>query len=113
MQIDNDPFILGVLDNPRALSQAGIIPLIATISRSPRVLDKIIITRTLHSGPANKDVPLLLMKNPTRVPITSLKSLLNVRYINRVDLERLARNSSEIRPEVRHEAQIYLKRLRG
>ena len=81
-------------------------------TRSLRVLDKIISVRRLHSGPANKDVPRLILMSPARVAMNSLKTFIHVRYVSRVDLERLARPRSEIRPEVQKEVASYLALLK-
>ena len=91
----------------------GIVPMIALQTRSVRVLDKILTSRNLITGPANKEVPRLILTNPTRVSIQSLKSIINVRYVSRVDLDRLARPTSDVRPEVRNEIMKYMKQLRS
>lgn len=112
-QLSNDAFIVGLLENSRITNLPGIVPMIATQTRSIRVLDKIITSRHLLTGVANKDVPRLILTNPTRVPLLSMKSLINVRYVNRVDLERMARPTSEVRPEIRSEINSYLRLLRS
>jgi hypothetical protein len=113
MQISNDAFLLGVLENPKATSRPGIVPTIALHSRSLRVLDKILRTRSLWTGPANKDVPRLLLLNPSRVPSRSLATLIHVRYVPKNDLIRLSRPHSEVRPEVRKEIETYLKSIQA
>ena len=111
-QMSNDAFIVGLLENSRVTSLPGIVPMIATQTRSVRVLDKILSTRDLLTGPANKEVPRLNLTNPARVPMLSIKGIINVRYISRVDLERLGRPTSDVRPEVRTEIARYLELLR-
>lgn len=112
LQINNDAFLLGVLDNTRATSLPGLVALIVQQVRSLRVLDKIISLRRLHSGPANKDVPRLLLLSPARIPVSSLKHFIHVRFVARVDLERLARPRSEARPDVQKEIGVYLRNLK-
>ncbi|TPW13533.1 MAG: hypothetical protein FD129_1255 [bacterium] len=112
-QLGNDAFLVGILENSRITGMPGIVPMIAMQTRSVRVLDKILNSRSLLTGPANKEVPRLILTNPTRVPIQSLKSVINVRYISRVDLDRLAKPTSDVRPEVRGEIASYMRLLRS
>jgi len=110
--LGNEAFMLGLLDNTRVTGYPGVVSLIALQSRSLKVLRKIAVTRNLHTGPARKDVPRLLLLNPTRVPINTLKPLIHVRFISRVDLERLSRSGNEIRSEIRKEIGDYLRFLK-
>jgi hypothetical protein len=110
--LSNDAFLCGILENTRVTGLPGIVPMIAMQTRSVRVLDKILSSRGLLTGPANKEVPRIILCNPARVPVQSLKSIINVRYVSRVDLERLAKPTSEVRPEVRGEINSYLRLLR-
>ena len=109
----NDAFILGILENPRASSVPGIVEIIAGQSRSLRVLDKITRTPSLHTGPANKNVAAHLLMNPSRIPLTSLRRFMNVRFVSRVDLKQMTRNKSGMRPEVMHEIDLYLRTLKN
>jgi len=111
-QMHNEMFLLGILGNPRALSKPRVIPLIALHSRSSRVLQRIAGTRSLHTGPANKDVPRLILMNPTRTPLATLRRFINVRFVSKTDLQRMASAHSDIRPEVRSEIAAYLKSLK-
>lgn len=112
LQLNNDAFICGLLDNARVSNLPGLVAMIVLETRSLRVLDKIISVRRLHTGPANKDVPRLLLLSPARIPLNSLKPFIHVRYVSRVDLERLARPRSEVRPEVQKEVATYLAMLK-
>ncbi|MDZ4803611.1 MAG: hypothetical protein SGI90_01955 [Candidatus Eisenbacteria bacterium] len=112
-QLGNDAFLVGILENSRITGMPGIVPMIAMQTRSVRVLDKILTSRSLLTGPANKEVPRLILTNPTRVPVQSLKSIINVRYISRVDLDRLAKPTSDVRPDVRGEIVSYMRLLRS
>jgi len=109
----NDAFILGILENPRASSVPGIVEIIAGQSRSLRVLDKITRTPSLHTGPANKNVAAHLLMNPSRIPLTSLRRFMNVRFVSRMDLKQMTRNKSGMRPEVMHEIDLYLRTLKN
>ncbi|HEX7880776.1 MAG TPA: hypothetical protein VF720_15290, partial [Candidatus Eisenbacteria bacterium] len=110
--LSNDAFLVGILENSCVTGMPGIVPMIAMQTRSVRVLDKILSSRNLMTGPANKEVPRLILTNPARVPMQSLKSIINVRYVSRVDLDRLAKPTSDVRPEVRSEITAYLRILR-
>jgi len=112
-QLRNDSFILGVLDNPRANTVPGIVEIIAGQCRSLRVLDKISRTPSLYTGAANKNVGAQLLLNPSRIPLTSLRKFMNVRFVSLVDLKQMARNKSGIRPEVLHEIEAYLRTLKN
>jgi hypothetical protein len=110
-EIENDPFILGILDNPRAAATPGLLPFVARESRSPRVLDKIIRVPRLHSGETNRDVPRLLLMNPAHIPLSSLRRFIHVRFISKTDLRRLGRSSPDVRPEISMEVAAYLRTL--
>ncbi len=109
--IDNDSFILGLLDNPKAISMAGLVALVARDSRSVRVLEKIIRVPSLHTGAANRDVPRLLLANPAHIPISSLRPFIHVRFVSKVDLRRMARRNPDVRPEVSREVARYMETL--
>ena len=111
-QMHNDAFLLGIFENPQAMAKSSIVPLIATHSRSVRVLGKILRTRALHTGPF-KDVPRLLLMNPARVPVAGLRKFINVRFVSRVDLQRMGMRTADVRPEVKSEIQAYLARIKA
>lgn len=110
-EIENEPFILGVLDNPKVRCAPGIVPFIARESRSVRVLEKIIRVPRLHTGDANRDVPRLLLLSPAHIPPTSLRRFIHVRFVSRIDLRKMARSSPDVRPEVSKEVAAYLRTL--
>ena len=112
-QLRNDGFILGILENPRANTVPGIVEIIAGQSRSLRVLDKIARTPSLYTGAANKNVAAHLLMNPSRIPLTSLRRFMNVRFVSRVDLRQMTRNKGGMRPEVLHEIDAYLRTLKN
>lgn len=111
-QLRNDGFTLGILENPRANTVPGIVEIIAGQCRSLRVLDKIARTPSLYTGAANKNVAAQLLMNPSRIPLTSLRRFMSVRFVSRVDLTQMTRNKSGMRPEVVHEIDAYLRTLR-
>ncbi len=112
VQINNEPFVLGILDNPKATQLPGLMAMIVNQSRSLRVLDRIMRERSLYTGPANKDVPRLMLMSPARISMNSLKRFIHVRFVSKVDLERLSRRGTEVREEVRREILAYLATLR-
>lgn len=109
--IDNDNFLAKLLDNPKAVGKPGVIAAISQRCRSPRILSIISNRRELYTGFANKEVPLNLLLNPARVPLTSLRKFIHVRYIDKMSLSRLANKGSGIRGEVRREVQRYLSSI--
>jgi len=109
--MDNDNFIVELMNNPRVLAQPGIMSLIAQRSRSMSVLTTIANRRDLYSGFANKEVPINLLQNPARVPLSSLRKFIHVRFIDKTALARFAGKGNQMRDEVRREIQKYLASL--
>jgi hypothetical protein len=109
--LDNDNFIVELLNNPRVLAQPGIMSLIALRSRSMRVLTIIANRRDLYTGFANKEVPVNILQNPAKVPLSSLRKFIHVRFIDKATLARFAGKGSQMREEVRREIQKYLSNL--
>jgi hypothetical protein len=109
--IDNDNFLIELLNNPRLLAQPGVIALISLRSRSMRILSVIANRRDLYTGFANKEVPLNLLQNPAKVPVSSIRKFIHVRFIDKATLARLAGKGSSIRDEVRREIQRYIGSL--
>jgi hypothetical protein len=110
--MDNDNFIAEILNNPRISSKAGVVSIIALKSRSARILSIISNRRDLYTGLLNKDVPRSLLENPARLPLSSLRKFVHVRYVDKATLARLAGKGSQIREEVRREIQRYLASLK-
>jgi hypothetical protein len=73
------------------------------------VLSKIAKNRALHSGFANRDVPLALLQSPCNIPINLLKPFINVRNVSLIDIKNLAKAKAGIRRMVKEEAELYLK----
>ncbi len=106
--VDNETFLINILNNPKAAMKPGVVSLISIKCRSSRVLSIICNTRSLYTGAQNRDVPLNLIMNPARIPVNSLRKFIHVRYIDRVTLQKLARSRGKIRDEVRREIEHYL-----
>jgi hypothetical protein len=111
-QMQNDVFLLGLLDNGKATSMPGVVELIAEQARSLRVLDKICRVKALYTGASNTGVPAALLRNPSRIPINYLRRFVNVRFVSRVDLRQLSRLKGSVRNEVRSEIDKYLASLK-
>ena len=106
--IDNDNFIADLLDNPKAISKAGVVSLIALRCRSLRILTIIANRRDLYTGFANKQVPINLLMNPARVPLSALRKFVHVRYVDKMTLQRLTNRGSSVREEIRREIARYV-----
>jgi hypothetical protein len=107
--IDNDTFLVALLNNPKATSKPGVISLIAARCRSMRVLSLLAGRREFFTGHANKDVPLFLLKNPSKIPLTGLRKFIHVRYVDKMTLQKLSnKGGGNIREEVRREIVRYL-----
>jgi hypothetical protein len=107
--ITRDSVIESLLNNPKVFQHPGLIAFIAATSRSVGVLSKIAKNRALHSGYANRDVPLALLQSPCNIPINLLKPFINVRNVSLIDIKNLAKAKAGIRRMVKEEAEIYLK----
>lgn len=109
--INNTSVLLGLLKNQKVVNTPGVVSMVAQRTRNMRVLDTICNTRNLHSGFANKDVPLAILRSPMNVPIKTLRKFINVRFVAKMDLRRLANDRSVVRREVVTEVEAYLKSL--
>jgi len=110
--IDNDNFIAEALNNPRIVSKAGVVPIIAQKSRSMRILSIIANRRDLHTGILNKEVPLSLLENPAHIPVSALRKFIHVRFVDKATLARLGGKGSMAREEIRREVARYLASLK-
>ncbi|MDD3642407.1 MAG: hypothetical protein PHQ19_02980, partial [Candidatus Krumholzibacteria bacterium] len=107
--IDNDTFLVSLLNNPKACSKPGIVSLIAARCRSMRVLSLVAGRREFFTGHSNKDVPLNLLMNPCKIPVTALRKFIHVRYVDRMTLQKLSsKGGAQVREEVRREIARYL-----
>ena len=109
-RIQDDAFCELILDNPKWSGRNGTVEIIARGSRSVKILLRIARERRLHSGAANRGVPLALLENPTGVPLSALRAFLGPRYISHHDIGRLARGASGVRQEIIREARELIRR---
>jgi hypothetical protein len=110
--LESENVLLGLLRNPRVVSTPGMVGSIVLRCRSARVLELIAQDRRLYSGFANRDVPLALLNNPCNVPLRVLRKFIHVKYVSRVDLQKLLVNQTALRKEVVVEIERYLESLR-
>lgn len=106
--ITRDSVIEALLNNPKVQQAPGLVAFVAETSRSVAILSRIAKTRALHSGFANKEVPLALLKSPCNIPVSLLRPFINVRNVPLVELRNLARAKAGVRREVKMEVEIFL-----
>lgn len=107
--ITRDSIVEALLNNPKVFQMPGLVGFICATSRSVALLSKIAKSRQLHTGFANRDVPIALLQSPCNVPISLLRPFINVKYVPLIDLKHLARAKAGIRRAVKDEAETYLK----
>ena len=110
-RLQDEFFCEMMLGSEEWTQRAGVVEVIARGSRSLRVLLRIARTRKLHSGSANRNVPAALLQNPANIPLSALRAFLNLRYISRHELTRLARGGPETRREISAAARSALRYL--
>lgn len=106
----NDLLLCRLLGDPRVYNTPGIVERIALTSRSLTVLVKIASSRELYTGQSNNGVPLALLKNPTNIPVTLLRTFINAWYVSLADMRDLLRYPFGIRSEVYGEVKSYMDR---
>ncbi len=111
--LDNVSVTIGFLRNPKVVSIPGLVAMVATRCRTARILEMIAHDRNLYGGYANKDVPRALLTSPCNISVKALQKFIHVRFVNRVDLQRMAKDRAGIRREVCREIQDYLATLGG
>lgn len=109
--LNNTSVLLGLLKNQKVINTPGVVGMVVQRSRNMRVLDVICHSRNLHSGFANKDVPLAILRSPMNIPIKVLRRFISVRYVSKIELKRLAVDRTAVRREVATEIQAFLKSL--
>ena len=107
--MDNDSFLVELLNNPKASSKPGVVDLISVRCRSLRVLTLVATRRELFTGFANKNVPLNLLLSPCKIPLSALRKFVHVRYVDKMTLAKIAGRGGQIREEVRREINRYLQ----
>ncbi len=109
--IQSTSLVLGFLRNPKFISIPGLVEAVATRSRNPRVIEVVAADRTLHTGFANRGVPLACLRSPVNVSVKILRKFIHVKFISKMDLKRLAKDRAGIRKEVIREIEKYLAAL--
>lgn len=108
--LDNDSFLVQLLNNPKATSKPGIVSMIAQRCHSIRVLSLIANRRDMYTGFTNKMVPMNIIMNTSKIPITTLRKFIHVRYVDKMTLIKLAKKrGGQVREEVRREIERYLR----
>ncbi len=103
--------LLEFLRDPKVKSIPGLVAEVANRTRNPQVLTVIANDRTLHSGFANRTVPLVLLRSPVNVPVRTIRRFAHVKYVSKVDLKRMGKDKAGLRKEVHHEVLKYLATL--
>ena len=111
--LDNVSVTLGFLRNAKVVAIPGLVALIVARCRTVRILELIASDRTLYSGFANKDVPRSLLLCPCNIPVKSLTKFIHAKYVNKIDLQRMAKDKTGVRREVIKEIEAYLDTLGG
>lgn len=106
--ITRDSVIEALLNNPKLQQAAGLVAFIAENSRSVPILSKIAKNRALHTGYANREVPLALLRSPCTIPISLLRPFINSRNVPMIELKHLARAKTGVRRDVKQEVEHYL-----
>jgi hypothetical protein len=99
--ITRDSVLEALLNNAKFYSSPGLVAYIVSMTRSVFMLAKIAKSRNLHSGFANRDVPLALLQSPCNIPVNLIRTFVNTKYVGMIDLRHLAKQRGGIRREVR------------
>ncbi len=103
--------LLGFLRSPKIVAIPGLVEEVVNRTRNPKVIETIAMVRILHTGFANRGVPLACLRSPVNIPINVLRKFMHVKYVSKVDLKRLALDKSGIRKEVGRGVKKYLEAL--
>jgi len=103
--------LLEYLRDPKVTSIPGLVAEVVNRTRNPQVIEVVVGNRALHTGFANKAVPLACLRSPVNVPVKTLRKFIHVKYVSKVDLKRLANDRTGIRREIGVEIAKYLESL--
>ncbi|MCP4571851.1 MAG: hypothetical protein GY838_05815 [bacterium] len=103
--------LLEFLRDAKIISLPGLVEEVANRTRNPQVLETIATTRNLHTGFANRNVPLALLRSPVNVSVRTLRRFIHVKYVSKLELKRMAADKSGLRKEVHREIEKYLTTL--
>jgi len=109
--IQSTSVLLGFLRNPKIVAIPGLVEEVVHRTRNPVVIETICKVRILHTGFANRGVPLACLRSPVNIPLGTLRKFMHVKFVGRVDLKRMALDKAGIRKEVGREVKKYLKSL--
>jgi hypothetical protein len=109
--IQSISILLGFLRNPKIVAIPGLVEEVVNRTRNPKVIETIATVRILHTGFANRSVPLACLRSPMNIPINVLRKFMHVKFVSKVDLKRLVMDKSGIRKEVGREVKKYLDTL--
>jgi hypothetical protein len=103
--------LLGFLRNPKVFGIPGLVADVAVRTRNPQIIAVIATDRALHTGYANKGVPVACLRSPVNVSVKILRKFCHVKYVSKLELKRLAADRTGIRKEVAREIEKYLEAL--
>lgn len=103
--------LIGFLRNPKIVSIPGLVEEVVVRTRAPKIIETICQVRILHTGFANKGVPLACLKSPVNVSVKTLRKFIHVKFVSKVDLKRMSKDKTGLRKEVVREIQKYLESL--
>ncbi len=99
--ITRDSIIETLLSNAKFYSSPGLVATIATLTRSVVILSKIAKYRHLHTGFANRDVPMALITSPCNIPVNLVRPFISTKFVSMAELRRLVKQRGGLRREVR------------
>lgn len=102
---------LGFLRNPKVTSIPGLVAEVAARTRNPQIIETIATDRALFTGFANRDVPRICLMSPCNTSVKTLRKFIHVKYVNKVDLRRMANDRAGMRRDVIREIEKYLEAL--
>ncbi len=103
--------LLEYLRDPKVTSIPGLVAEVVNRTRNSQVIEVVVGNRALHTGFANKAVPLACLRSPVNVPVKTLRKFIHVKYVSKVDLKRLASDRTGVRREIGVEVARYLDSL--
>lgn len=103
--------LLEFLRDPKVTSIPGLVAEVVNRTRNPQVIEVVVANRALHTGFANKTVPLACLRSPVNVPVKTLRKFIHVKFVSKVDLKRLANDRTGVRRELGAEIVKYLDSL--
>ena len=103
--------LLSLLKNPKITAVPGLVAEVAVRTRNPQIITTIATDRALHTGFANRDVPLACLRNPSNVSVKTLRKFVHVKFVSKIDLKQMSNDKAGVRRELRQEIDKYLNSL--